>query len=119
MKFTAIQLNKIKLAEIETTELVFKTVEEATDLIGNLYYQGYDGMLLYENQITPDFFNLETGFAGEILQKISNFRMRLVVIGEVSKFSRKSQVDFIHESNKGKTFNFFATLDEALKVLNE
>lgn len=119
MEIISHKLKSFQLAEISTNVVVMSNVEEATDLIGNLYYQGFDGMLLYENQITTDFFNLETGVAGEILQKISNFRMRLVVIGDVSKFSRKSQVDFIHESNKGKTFNFIATIEEAFKILNE
>jgi hypothetical protein len=57
--------------------------------------------------------------AGEILQKFSNYRVKLAIVGDFSKYSSKSLADFIYESNKGKHINFVATKTEALKVLSQ
>ncbi len=55
--------------------------------------------------------------AGEILQKFSNYRVRLVVVGDFSKFTSQSLKDFIYESNKERHVNFAGSLDEALDYL--
>ncbi|MDR7210147.1 DUF4180 domain-containing protein [Flavobacterium piscis] len=54
-------------------------------------------------------------FAGEMLQKFSNFRVRLVIVGDFEKYQSKSIRDFIFESNNGRQINFTATLNEGLK----
>jgi hypothetical protein len=46
-----------------------------------------EGIIMYEAQIIPDFFDLKSGIAGEILQKFSNYDMRLAIIGDVSKYT--------------------------------
>ena len=51
--------------------------------------------------------------AGDILQKFSNYKMRLAIIGSFS-YESKSLKDFIYECNKGKLVNFVKTLSEAL-----
>jgi len=63
--------------------------------------------------INPDFFDLKTGFAGEILQKFSNYKVKLAIIGDFSSFTSKSLRDFILESNKHGHINFVSTIDEA------
>src|SRR6187549_3674319 len=35
------------------------------------------GLLIDESQLGPDFFDLRTGLAGEVLQKFTNYRVRL------------------------------------------
>ena len=45
--------------------------------------------------------------AGEILQKFSNYRMKLAIIGEFEKYKSKSLKAFITESNRGNLI-FFA-----------
>ena len=55
--------------------------------------------------------------AGEILQKFSNYRMRLVIVGDFSALESKSLRDFIYESNKGKLVGFVSTAEEALHKL--
>lgn len=98
---------------------VINKVEDGIDLLGNLYYQGFDGIIIYEKNITPEFFDLKTGIAGEILQKFSNYRVQLAIVGDFSKYNSKSLNNFIYESNKGRLINFVSTLSEALGVLSE
>ena len=71
-------------------------------------------VFIYEKNITPDFFDLKTKLAGEVLQKFAQYRMPLTIIGDFSKSESKSLTDFICESNKGRQINFAASLLEAI-----
>ena len=113
------QAENKKFAELRASDIVIHSTEEAMNLMGDLYYQGYDGLILHEEQITSAFFDLKTKMAGEILQKFSNYRFPLVLIGDFSKFPSQSLQDFIRESNKGRQVNFVPTLPEALQLLSK
>lgn len=104
----------IKIAEVTSGQIIIQSAEDGLDLMGNIYYQGFDKVIVYEKNITPDFFDLKTKIAGEILQKFSNYRIGLAIVGNFSKYESKSMKDFIFESNKTGHVNFVETLDEAL-----
>lgn len=106
--------NQLKIAEIQSSEIIINTAYDALNLLGDLYYQGYDKIVIYEHQLTPEFFELKNGMAGEILQKFSNYRMQLAIIGEFEKYKSKSLHDFIFESNKSKLVQFVKKLKEVI-----
>ncbi len=89
------------------------------DLLGNVYYQGFDKIIIYQKNLTTDFFDLKNKMAGDILQRFSNYRIHLVIIGDFSKITSKSLNDFIYESNKGKQVNFVANISDALNSLTK
>nr|WP_294947452.1 DUF4180 domain-containing protein [uncultured Mucilaginibacter sp.] len=111
------QIHQVKIAEVVADGLVIHTPEDGLDLLGNLYYQDFDKIIIHEKHITPEFFDLKNGIAGEILQKFSNYRVRLAIVGDFNKYPGKSLADFIYESNKGKLVNFVGTHADAVKVL--
>ncbi len=119
MKIETHNINDTNIAEVISEVNVINKVEDGIDLLGNLYYQGFDRIIIYEKNITPVFFDLKTGIAGEILQKFSNYRVQLAIVGDFSKYNSKSLNNFIYESNKGRLINFVSTLTEALGVLSE
>lgn len=110
--------NKIKIAEIISDEIIINSTQDGLDLLGNLYYQEFDKVIINKSNITPAFFDLKNGIAGEILQKFSNYRFRLAIVGDFSKYKSKSLNDFIFESNKGRQINFVPSQSEAIKVLS-
>ena len=112
------QNDGLTFLEIRSEEQFINNVQDVLDLFGELYGQYYDGIILYERNITPDFFDLQTKLAGEILQKFSNYRIRLVIVGDWSKYTSRSLEAFICESNRGKTVNFSSSPTEALKLLS-
>ena len=117
MKIETHKINDIKIAEVLSNDIVIKTVGDGLDLLGNLYYQDFDKIIIHEKNITPYFFDLKTGIAGEILQKFSNYRVRLAVVGDFSQHSGKSIKDFISESNKIGHINFVNSTAEAIDRL--
>ena len=104
-----------KIAEIISANIVLQTVEDAVDLIGNMSYQGFDKLIIHEENIISDFFELKNKIAGNILQKFSQYSMLLAIIGDFEKYESKSLNDFIFESNKGKQINFVTTVEDGLK----
>lgn len=112
------QNDGLTFLEIRSEEQFINNVQDVLDLFGELYGQYYDGIILYERNITHDFFDLQTKLAGEILQKFSNYRIRLVIVGDWSKYTSRSLEAFICESNKGKTVNFSSSPTEAVKLLS-
>lgn len=112
-------INDIKIAEVISTDNIINNTSDVLDLLGNLYYQDFDKIIIHGKNITPDFFDLKNGIAGEILQKFANYRVRLAIVGDFSKYTSKSFNGFIYESNKGKQINVVTSLSEAIKVLTD
>ena len=104
-----------KIAEIISDNIVLQTVEDAVDLIGNMSYQGFDKLIIHEENIISDFFELKNKIAGNILQKFSQYSMPLAIIGDFEKYESKSLNDFIFESNKGSQINFVTNIEDGLK----
>ena len=102
------------IAELESEKVVISELQDAIDLMADAGQLGAMGILVYEYQIAPEFFKLSTGFAGEILQKFSNYRMKLAIIGDFSKYQGRSLRDFIFESNKHRQVMFLPSRDSAL-----
>jgi hypothetical protein len=110
-------INGITIAEVTSDQIIIRQTDDALDLMGNMYYQGFDRIIIHEKDITADFFDLKNKMAGEILQKFSNYRIRLAIVGDFSKFTSKSLGDFIYESNRGKQVHFAPSVGEALDAL--
>src|SRR3546814_17746317 len=82
-------VNGARIGEFVSGETIIYTIEEATDLIGNLYYQDADKIILHENELNHAFFNLKNKLAGDILQKFSNYSIRLPIVGSLNKYPGK------------------------------
>jgi len=112
-------VDSIKIAEVISDDLIIRNMQDGLDLLGNLYYDGFDGIIIHAKNITPDFFDLRTGIAGELLQKYSNFRIRLAVVGDFTKFSSKSMKAFIFESNKLGQVSFVGSTSDAVDRISK
>ncbi len=118
MKTEVHHTNNTSIAELISEETIINNTGDGLDILGNLYYQGFDSIIIYEKNITPGFFDLKTGMAGEILQKFSTYRVRLAIVGDFSAYTSKSLTDFMYESNKGRHISFVSSTAEALKILS-
>jgi hypothetical protein len=119
MQIKTHEINDTKIAEVISDKIIIQNAQDGLDLLGNMYYQDFDKIIIYEENITPEFFDLKTKIAGDILQKFSNYRVRLAIIGDFSKYESKSIKDFIFESNKMKHINFVENLEQALEKLSQ
>ena len=118
MKIISHFLNNQQVAEILADDYVWQTVEDGTQVMGDIYYQGYERLIIHEKNIHPKFFDLRTKLAGEILQKFSTYRVRLAIVGNFSKYDCNHLKEFILESNKGKLVNFVDSVEIAKSKLS-
>lgn len=115
-KFHTCGKNRI-IAELIDLDYVIGETQDVLDLMVNTGSETCDRIIIYERNLDPRFFDLKTKFAGEILQKFSNYNFRLAIIGDFSKFKSKSLHDFILESNRTGRIYFVDNLELALKRL--
>lgn len=118
MKIQTHNISENQIAEVISENTIINNIEDGLNLLGDLYYQGFDKIIIHEKNITPDFFILKNGIAGEILQKFSTYRVRLAIVGDFSKYVSKSLTDFINESNKGRHINFVNSTTKAINILS-
>jgi len=108
-----------EVAVVESGEVLVSEVQEALDLMATVQYEtGCFKMLLRKETISEAFFDLSTRLAGEILQKFTNYGVKLAIVGDFSGYESKSLRDFIYESNHGKQFFFLPDEDAALEALH-
>ena len=78
-----------------------------------------DGVLLLEGDLSPAFFDLRSGIAGELFQKCTNYRLKLaLVIPEPASYSERF-TELAREHTNHKLIRFFALESDALKWLEK
>jgi hypothetical protein len=90
---------------------------DPTSLVISCGESGADSLLLDQDSLPADFFDLSSGFAGELLHRLSIYHMRLAaVVPDATLYSAQFQA-FALEANKGQAFRFFATRQDAIDWL--
>jgi hypothetical protein len=112
-----IEANGHTIAEAVSGEAMIHTVQDALDLLATAGYEGASHVLLHEKNLMPGFFDLKSGLAGEILQKFTNYRMGLIIIGDFGKVESGSLRAFIEEANRGRQAAFVPSREAALARL--
>ena len=87
---------------------------DALDIMGEAFGQQAELVVIPIERLSPDFFRLGTGLAGAILQKFTNYQLRVVIVGDISAFTDKSAPlqDFVRESNRRGQVRFLASTAE-------
>ncbi|MFJ3878938.1 DUF4180 domain-containing protein [Streptomyces sp. NPDC090077] len=87
---------------------------DVMDLVGNAAWQGARWVVVPAGRFGEDFFRLRTRIAGDIVQKFVNYRVGLVVLGDISRHTDGSEAlrDFVRECNRGRQTWFLADLEE-------
>ncbi|MGE5380904.1 MAG: DUF4180 domain-containing protein [Methylocystaceae bacterium] len=109
-------LNEIAVAILNQDEKIYD-IQDVLDFMADAHYSGCTAMVLDKGCLDDKFFDLKTGFAGEVLQKFSNYDMKIAIIGDFSSYPSQSLQDFIYECNKGNRVYFKATVEDGLKAL--
>jgi hypothetical protein len=71
---------------------------------------GVDAALLYADNLTDAFFDLSSGQAGAILQKLRNYGVRLAVVSRPGSVQFSSRFgEMLAEERQGRYFGLFET----------
>ena len=99
---------------VEDEDGLIATVRDATDLIGDAMGEEAPVVAVAAGRLDPSFFELRTGFAGEVLQKAANYGIRFAVLGDVSEHTGASKAfhDLVVESRHSSGYFFVHDLGE-------
>jgi hypothetical protein len=78
---------------------------------------GAGGLLADTGALPPEFFDLSTGVAGEMLQRLALFGIRMAgVVPDPAAHSQPFQ-DLAREASRARHFRFFPTREDAVRWL--
>lgn len=120
MEITIFQENNVAIARVKSSEVLVSDVQSALDLIATVRYESQcDRIVLGKEAFHEDFFSLKTRLAGEILQKMINYQMKIAIVGDFTAYMTKNFSDFIYECNKGKDIFFLSDEREGITRLSQ
>ncbi|WP_340374201.1 DUF4180 domain-containing protein [Streptomyces sp. SS7] len=92
----------------------------ALDLIGDAMGHDAELVVVPAERCGEEFFRLRSGVAGAVVQKFANYRLRLAVVGDISRHLADSSAlrDFVYEANRGRQLWFVADEDELAERLS-
>ncbi|HUQ51202.1 MAG TPA: DUF4180 domain-containing protein [Gammaproteobacteria bacterium] len=75
------------------------------------------GCVLAEEELGPEFFDLRTGLAGELFQKIVNYRGRLAIVIRDARVHGDRFAELAYEHRNHPAVRFFTEHTEARRWL--
>jgi hypothetical protein len=99
---------------VESETVLIAKEQDTLDLMVAPELEGARRIIIKRENIVPEFFDLSTRIAGEILQKFVTYQIKLAIVGDFSDASSTLK-DFIYESNRGNQI-FFVPDSETAKT---
>ena len=97
---------------------LLQSPDDVITLIGTCFEQGVRAVLLYPENLTPRFFDLSSGEAGTILQKLRQYRIKLAVVEAPGGAPHSESFQaLMREEQRGPDFRLFAERATALAWL--
>ena len=113
MKKQIVVIKNTNIAEVIDPGVIISSEQDALDLMGNT---NEEYIIISDFNLKPEFFDLSTKLAGVILQKFTNYRVKLAIVGDFTKYPSQTLKDFIYESNKFGNYLFVSSKQEALDI---
>lgn len=108
---TAEEIHGVRVLTVPEEGPALRGGADALDLVAASYEHQADFIAIPVERFDPEFFTLSNGLAGDFLQKLVNYRLRVAIIGDLSARTEASNAlrDFVRESNRRKQNWFLAS----------
>jgi hypothetical protein len=80
---------------------------------------GSQGLILTEKDLSPEFFDLRTGLAGEFFQKFINYNLRVAIVLSDTKAYGERFSELAYEHATHNSIRIVRTTDEAKAWLSD
>ena len=120
MSFSLADLAGHRALVLSPTGPLLRNEDDARDLIQETFGTDIRLAVVPVERLDPEFFALRTGVAGAFVQKLVQYRLRLVVLGDVSAQTAASDAlrDWVREVNRGRDILFVDDLGALEARLN-
>jgi len=107
-------LHGMRVVELAVDGGPLRNDRDAVDVIAAASARHPEIIVIPAERLADDFFRLRTGVAGQVIQKFLTYRLRIVVVGDISKHLQEGSAlrDFIYECNSGSHVWFVSGLEE-------
>ncbi|KAA1424763.1 DUF4180 domain-containing protein [Mumia zhuanghuii] len=97
------QYGSVRVLFLDAEGPLIATPSDGSQLVGDVFSHEAQMVAVPVSRLDPSFFQLRSGLAGEILQKLVNYRIQLAVVGDISAYVEDSDAlrDLVRESNQG------------------
>ncbi len=104
--FTLETAGRVPYLRSRTSNVIMRTPQEALDVVMHGFEPDIRRFLFMETNFPPEFYDLKTKLAGEILQKFSNYQIKAAILGTFDFPDNPRFGEFMFESNHGKQLRF-------------
>jgi uncharacterized protein DUF4180 len=91
--------------------VAIRSVKDIPEALGASYRN--NGLLVAEADLGPEFFDLRSGLAGELLQKFVNYRARLAIVLADPNAHGQRFSELVYEHRVHPAVRFFISEDAA------
>ena len=113
MNYRVIEKNGRRYIECASQETPIRTERHALDLIAACFENDTNLVMIHAPALAEDFFNLRTGLAGSVLEKFTNYRIKVAVVQPDQQKVKGKFREILAEANKVNSFKVFSCKDEA------
>lgn len=113
----ALQVDAAGFAEADRAERLISSEGDALDVMATCGSLGAESLLLYEGNLSPEFFELRSGLLGAVSQKWVNYRFRAaLVVADVTRHGERF-AEYARESRRHPNVRVYETREDAVAWL--
>ena len=116
MKKDRFQIIDKKYLECNPEIAFINTEQDILDLIGASFQ--YRKIIIYQTNLDPKFFDLSSGLAGIVLQKLAQYQIQTAFIINLESIQSERFKELIYETNSNDEYRFFGSKNEASQWLD-
>lgn len=117
MSYQVIETEGKKYVEAIPGEILIESEREALDLVAACGENETPLLMIHAENLTPDFYHLRTGLAGDVLLKFINYRLKVVAVLRPELVEQGKFQEMVIESNRGPHFHVSYDRESAEKWL--
>ena len=104
MPGTIHEIQGVRIFELDAAGPHPRNDRDAVEIISEVWNHKARWIAIPAARLGDDFFDLKTRIAGEFLQKFVGYKVRVVIVGDISRYVEASNSlrDFVVEANRGE-----------------
>ncbi len=113
MDGTLRSLNGINFIDLTQTDSKINIEGDLNDLLGLCYDHNSNYILLAEENLSTEFFDLKSGLAGAALQKFANYQARVAILLPAEAEHAQRFKELMYEMKGSNHFRFYENREDA------
>jgi hypothetical protein len=116
---SALDLGGVRVLQCSTEGPPPRNAKDATEIVSEAWSHRAKLVVMSADWLGDDFFRLSTRVAGDVVQKLQDYRLRVAIVGDISRRTAESKPlrDWVGECNRGRQVWFVDTLEELAERL--